>query len=251
MWGTRDVVDGCLDTTSGASSLPAAPALPSTTATSDGIDESTPYATRWLCHYARSKALAERHVLAANGMAGLLACALRPHLIGAADRHLIPRSWSAPAPAVCAAWAMGSNLIDTVYVENAAEAHLLAADALTSDSPVAGQAYFISQGEPVNCWNWIGQILAIAGLPPVRKAMSLATARRLGVVYELLYRVLRFEGDAPMTRFLAAQLACSHYFDISRARRDFGYLPRISTEEGMRRLAESLVEGGVHTSKKQ
>ena len=102
-------------------------------------------------------------------------------------------------------------------------------------SPVAGKAYFISQGEPVNCWGWINDILALNGLPPVKKAISLATAWRVGAAFELLYKLFRISGDPPMTRFLATQIRASHYYDIGRAQRDFGYNPNISTCEGMRR----------------
>jgi nucleoside-diphosphate-sugar epimerase len=131
----------------------------------------------------------------------------------------------------------GTNRIDTVYVENAAAAHLLAADALRPASPVAGRAYFISQGEPVNCWKWINELLALAGLPPVRKSISLRTAWAIGAACEAVYWLLQLRGEPPLSRFLAAQLATSHYFNISRAREDFGYDPRISMAEGMRRLA--------------
>src|SRR5690606_2733641 len=115
----------------------------------------------------------------------------------------------------------GRNRIDMVYVENAAEAHLQAADALRPGSSVAASAYFISQGEPVNCWQWIDEVLALAGLPPVKKAISAAAAWRIGAAMELTYNALRIRSEPRMTRFLAAQLSTSHYFDIGRARRDF------------------------------
>jgi nucleoside-diphosphate-sugar epimerase len=135
----------------------------------------------------------------------------------------------------------GTNLVDITYVENAAEAHLLAADKLAEpDSPVAGKAYFISQGEPVNCWQWIDEVLALAGLPPVKKSMSFKAAWRLGAYCEKVYDLLGISGEPPMTRFLAAQLAKSHWFDIGAARRDLGYSPRVSTVEGMQKLGESL-----------
>lgn len=127
-----------------------------------------------------------------------------------------------------------------VYVENAAAAHLQAADALNPDSPVCGRAYFISQGEPVNCWDWINEILALAGIAPVERSISLKTAWRIGAVLETAYRVLGKQSEPRMTRFLAAQLATSHFFDLTRARADFGYSPEISTVEGMRRLGLSL-----------
>ncbi|NQT37289.1 MAG: 3-beta hydroxysteroid dehydrogenase, partial [Planctomycetes bacterium] len=104
----------------------------------------------------------------------------------------------------------------------------------------AGRAYFLSQGEPVNCWEWIDEILAIAGIAPLGKSISAAAAFRLGAVLEAVYRVLRLRREPPMTRFLATQLSTSHYFDITAAREDFGYSAAISTAEGMRRLGEEL-----------
>jgi 2-alkyl-3-oxoalkanoate reductase len=206
-----------------------------------GIDERAPYARRWLCHYPHSKALAEEEVLAANGTGDLLTCALRPHLIwGPRDNQLVPRLIDRARSGKLRRVGDGRNLIDMVYVENAAAAHLLALERLVPGSPVAGSAYFISQGEPVNCWQWIGELLALAGLPPVRRSVSLAVAWGMGAALEGAYALLRKQSEPPMTRFLAAQLGQSHYFNIERARREIGYQPRISISEGMRRLAGSL-----------
>jgi nucleoside-diphosphate-sugar epimerase len=221
-----------------------------------GVDESAPYdfasmrANR--AFYSESKACAEQAVLAANGD-GLKTCALRPHLIwGPGDSHLIPRLIARAKSGRLRQVGDGTNLVDITYVENAAEAHLLAADALERDdtttelaspshgSSPAGKAYFVSQGEPVNCWRWIDEVLALADLPPVTKSLSFRTARRLGVACEAAYRILALKGEPPMTRFLAAQLATTHWFDIAAARRDLGYQPKVSTAEGMRRLGDWL-----------
>jgi nucleoside-diphosphate-sugar epimerase len=166
---------------------------------------------------------------------------LRPHLIwGPRDQHLIPRLLARARQGQLRRVGSGQNLIDTVYVENAAAAHLQAADALASGSPVGGRAYFISQGEPVNCWEWIDQVLALAGLPPVQKSISLRAAWALGAALEATHAALHIRREPRMTRFLAAQLGSHHYFDLRRAREDFGYAPPVSMEEGMRRLAESI-----------
>jgi len=207
------------------------------------IDESAPYPARWLCHYPHTKALAEQAVLGANGQERLLTCALRPHLIwGPRDPHLVPRLLRRARSGRLRQVGDGSNLIDMVCVENAARAHLLAADAMSDGSPVCGRAYFISQGEPVNCWQWINDVLALAGLPPVRKRISFPAAWRIGAVCEAVYRLCGIRREPPMTRFLAAQLAKSHYFDIRRARDDFNYVPQVSTSEGMDRLRRVVAE---------
>jgi nucleoside-diphosphate-sugar epimerase len=130
------------------------------------------------------------------------------------------------------------------YVENAAAAHLQAADRLELGSPVAGQAYFINEPEPVNLWNWVDEILAVAGLPPLKKRISANTAYTIGAVCEAAYSLLRLKSEPPMTRFLALQLSGSHYYSVDKARRDFGYTPAVSVAEGMRRMALSRkVEG--------
>ncbi len=238
---TVNVVAACLYQKVGRLVYTSSPSVTFDGSPQRGVDESVPYPTEWLCHYPHSKALAEQHVLESNSRDRLLTCALRPHLIwGPRDRHLIPRLLERARRGKLRRVGDGRNRVDMVYVENAAEAHLQAADALLDDSPVAGQAYFISQGEPVNCWQWIDEILAIAGMQPVRRSISLAAAQRVGAAMETVYGLLRLKSEPRMTRFLAAQLGLDHFFDISRARRDFGYEPRISTQEGMRRLGEEL-----------
>ena len=238
--GTRNVVDGCRQAGVGRLVYTSSPSVTFDERDQCGVDESAPYPTRWLCHYPHSKALAEQQVLAANDTV-LATCALRPHLIwGPRDDHLIPRLLARARSGRLRRVGDGTNLIDVVYVENAAAAHLQAADALSPGSPVAGRAYFISQGEPVNCWAWINEILALAELPPVTKSISARSAYRLGAAMEIIYRLLRKKSEPPMTRFLAAELSTSHYFDITRARKHFGYDPQISTATGMQRLADEL-----------
>jgi nucleoside-diphosphate-sugar epimerase len=235
--GTRNVIAGCL-----AGGVPrlvytSSPSVTFTGRDQCGIDESAPYPARWLAHYPHTKALAEQAVLQANGEKGLATCALRPHLIwGPRDQHLIPRLLDRARKGQLRQIGDGENRIDAVYVENAAVAHLLAADALQPGSPVCGKAYFITNGEPVNCWQWINEILSLAGLPPVRSRLSYPAAYAAGALLEGLWTVLGRHDEPRMTRFLAAQLATSHHFDISAARRDFGYEPRVTMAEGMERL---------------
>jgi nucleoside-diphosphate-sugar epimerase len=222
-----------------------------------GVDEKAPYDFGWMesnhAFYSYTKACAEQAVLAAN-CDTLRTCALRPHLIwGPGDTHLVPRLLKRARNGRLWRVGDGTNLVDVTYVENAADAHLQAADALgvspgsedprsteiAASSP-GGKAYFISQGQPVNCWNWIDQVLALAELPPLQKSISRTAARRAGAIGEFVYTLLQLNSEPPMSRFLAAQLSTSHWFDISAARYDLGYQPRVSTAEGMRRLGEWL-----------
>ncbi|MCG8449760.1 MAG: NAD-dependent epimerase/dehydratase family protein [Pirellulales bacterium] len=246
--GTRNVLTGCRVHRVQRLVYTSSPSVTFAGKDQCGINESVRFDLTWLarhhCHYSRSKALAEAAIWLRNGRTGLRTCALRPHLIwGPRDQHLIPRLIARAKSGRLRRVGDGKNLVDMTYVENAAEAHLQAADALAEEnSPVAGRAYFLSQGQPVNCWQWIDDILALAGIPPVQKSISHNAAWRLGAACEAVYRLLRIKREPPMTRFLAAQLATSHWFDISAARRDFGYEPRISTAEGMERLGRWLRE---------
>jgi 2-alkyl-3-oxoalkanoate reductase len=244
--GTRHVLDGCRQHQVRRLVYTSSPSVTFDGTPQQGIDESAPYATRPMAHYPRSKAEAERAVLEANRTDGLSTCALRPHLIwGPRDNHLIPRLLARARSGRLRRVGDGTNRVDMIYVENAAEAHLQAADCLTGPTgPIAGKAYFLSQGDPVRCWDWIDDILALAGLPPVTRSVSAAAASRIGGGCELLWRTLRLPGEPPMTRFLAAQLGSSHWFNIDAARRDFGYQVRVSTVEGMQRLGQWLGESG-------
>ena len=239
--GTENVVAGCQTHSVERLVYTSSPSVTFDAGDQQGVDESSPYPTHWLCHYPHTKALAEQHVLKSNDQQGLKTCALRPHLIwGPRDQHLIPRLLDRARRGRLRRVGDGTNLVDMVYVENAATAHLQAADCLVDGSPVCGRPYFISQGEPVNCWKWINQLLELADLPPVSRSISFAAAWKVGGMLETTYRLLRIKREPVMTRFLASQLAKSHYFDIRRARQDFGYCPQVSTDEGMRRLADSL-----------
>jgi len=205
-----------------------------------GIDESTPYPKHYLTHYPRTKAIAEQRVLAANSPA-LATVALRPHLIwGPGDNHLVPRLIQRARSGRLRQVGDGKNVVDTTFVDNVADAHLQAARALTANSPVAGKAYFISNDEPMPLWDLVNRLLACGGVGPVTKRISAQAAYLVGGLLETIYTVTRQSDEPPMTRFVARQLSTSHWFRLDAAKRDFGYDPRVSIEEGLRRLAASM-----------
>ncbi len=204
-------------------------------------DESLPYPQTYLCAYPHTKAIAERAILAANRPGQLLTVALRPHLIwGPRDNHLIPRLIERAQSGQLRQVGDGTNEISMAYVENVAAAHLQACDALCDSARCAGRAYFINEPEPVRLWDWVNQLLAIAGLPPVQKRISSRAASTIGYGMELVYRTLRIESEPRMTRFLAAQLSQSHSYSIAAAQRDFGYRPLVTVDEGLQRIAPEL-----------
>jgi nucleoside-diphosphate-sugar epimerase len=206
----------------------------------ENVDESAPYPERFDADYPATKAWAERQVLASNGTS-LATVALRPHLIwGPGDNHLVPRIIARGRSGRLRRIGREPKLVDSVYIDNAAEAHLLAADRLGPGSVVSGRAYFITNGEPMPVWDLVNRILAAAGVPPVTRTISPGAALAAGAVMEAVYRACRLRSEPPMTRFLAHQLSSAHWFNIAAARRDLGYEPRISIDEGLRRLEATL-----------
>jgi 2-alkyl-3-oxoalkanoate reductase len=234
-----------------------------------GVNESLPLATHCPAAYPLTKAMAERDVLAANS-AELRTVALRPHLIwGNDDPHLVPRLLERARAGRLRIVGSGRNRVDMVHIRNAIDAHLLAERALSDPSsadsgpppspPVqepdtcnvlrykpagagaaAGKAYFITNGEPVVLWDWINGLLRALDIAPVTQRVPLWAATAVGITCEALWCLLPLRGEPPMTRFIAKELATDHWFDISAARRDLGYEPRISMTEGTAELIASL-----------
>ena len=210
------------------------------------VDEQTPYPDKYLCNYSKTKSIAEKLVLDANGTSELATVCIRPHLIwGPGDPHLLPRLIERAKKGKLVRVGNGKNMVDMIYIDNAVEAHLKACDKLSLASPVAGKCYFVSDGHPVVLWKWIENLLNELKLPGITKAVSFQHAAMLGGLIEGIYKIFRIKNEPPMTRFLAAQLAKSHYFNISRARNDFDYIPIVTQEEGMKRLFSYYFSGQV------
>ena len=240
--GTENVIAACRRNSIARLVYTSSPSVVFDGADMEGGNESLPYPAHFEAHYPHSKALAEQAVLAANSPS-LATVSLRPHLIwGPADNHLVPRIVAKARAGKLRRIGRRPCLVDTVYVDNAAEAHLNAADRLAPGSVPAGKAYFISNGEPLPLWEMVNRILAAAALPPETRCVPERLAYAAGVLCERIWSVLRLSGEPPMTRFLARELATAHWFDISAARRDLGYRPRISIDEGLRRLQAWFVE---------
>ena len=238
--GTRNVMTACKTQRVPRLVYTSTPSVVHAGCSVEGGHESLPYPKWFAAEYPASKAIAEQAVLAANGPE-FMTVALRPHLIwGPGDPHLIPRVIARAKTGRLKRIGTMPIRVDITYVDNAADAHLLAADKLNSGSPVCGKPYFITDGQPVDLWEFLNRVLAMAHVAPVTKTVPVWKAKLAGLVLERVYRTLRLSAEPPMTRFIASQLSTSHWYDITAARRDLGYVPHVGIDEGLQRLAATF-----------
>ena len=203
-----------------------------------GTAETVPYGEHFKAPYGTTKTIAEKAVLAAND-ATLATVALRPRLIwGPGDNQLLPRLVERAKAGRLRLIDGGRNRIDTTYIDNAAQAHFDAFDRLEPGAACAGKAYFISNAEPRESREIINALLAAVGAPTVDKTLPFGAAYAIGAVCEALWHVLPLKGEPPLTRFLAEQLSTTHWYSMAPATRDLGYVPRVTIEQGLERLAE-------------
>ncbi len=240
--GTEHVIAACLSEGVERLIYTSSPSVVFDESDMENADESVPYPDTYLAPYPETKAAAEKQVRKAAKQ-GLGVIILRPHLIwGPEDNHLVPGILKRAKRLKIVG--RTDDLVDTIYVDNAALAHVLAAQKLKENPSLSGNVYFISQDDPVSKWEMVNAFLDAAGLPPVKKQISAGTAYTAGWCFEKIYTLLGIAAEPPMTRFVAKELATSHWFDISRAKKDLGYFPEISTREGLKRLKAWLSRNG-------
>jgi nucleoside-diphosphate-sugar epimerase len=236
--GTQNIIGSCLDQEKSRLIYTSSPSVVHNGQDIEGADESMPYPRKFSNHYSKTKAIAEQLVVKASRNK-LKTIILRPHKIwGPGDNQILTRL-------VARAKKLkqigdGKNLIDVTYIDDAADAHILAADRLKEHPDLSGNIYFISQGEPVLAWYMVNEFLKAAGCSPVKKSVPFRVAWVTGALLELVYNILRLSKEPYITRFLAETVSQSNWFNIDAAKRDLGYIPKISTNEGLRRLKNWL-----------
>jgi 2-alkyl-3-oxoalkanoate reductase len=236
--GTQNIIDACLAHHVPRLIFTSSPSVIYDMKDQSGVDESVAFPNDYLCHYAKTKAMAEQLVSSADGRNGLRTISIRPHLIwGPGDPHLVPRLIEKAQSGKLVQVGAGKNKVDMVYIDNAVECHVLAERALRNvPDKVGGKAYFVSDDRPVELWKWINDLLNALHLPKVEKSISFRTAYVLGLVAEGIYGFLKSNNEPPITRFVAGQLATDHYYDIRGASNDLGYSPIVTPDEGFNRL---------------
>lgn len=235
--GTKNVVAACLAAGVDRLVFTSSPSVVFHGGDVEGVDESAPYPAAFDSDYSRTKAKAEEIVLSANHDR-LATVALRPHLVwGPGDRHLLPRIVGRARSGRLFKIGDEDKKIDTLFIEDAVEAHVLAAVQLSPLSDIAGRAYFLSAGDPRPVWEVIDRLLKAAGLGPVKTSIPKGAAMAAAAACEKTWRALGKRSEPPLTRFLVSQLTTAHWFDISAAKRDLGWAPRVGFEDGMERLA--------------
>lgn len=234
--GTRNIIEACLENQINTLVYTSTPSVVFDSQDIIAGDESLPYPHKFLCNYAKSKVIAEKEILQVNQQ-DLKTCAIRPHLIwGPDDPHLIPRLIERGKKKQLVIVGDGSNLVDLTYIDNVAHAHILAARNLTTTATASANAYFISQEKPIKMWEWINKLFSELNIPQVKNRISLEKAIIAGRVLEGIHKLFIPHKEPKMTRFLAQQLAKSHYFSHQKAEIDLGYTPVVSMDEGMEKL---------------
>jgi len=198
--------------------LMGAPAEPASPATARG-------------HYSRTKATAE---LVALGSGLPEVVAVRPHLVwGPGDTQLVGRIVERARAGRLALVGGGTALIDTTYLDNAADALVAALDRAPR---AAGRALVVSNGEPRTVAEMFGRILAAAGVESRLPRVPVGIAMAAGASAEAVWAATSREDDPPMTRFLAEQLSTAHWFDQREVRALLEWSPAVRLDEGFERL---------------
>ncbi|WP_454049729.1 NAD-dependent epimerase/dehydratase family protein [Cellulomonas sp. Marseille-Q8402] len=186
--------------------------------------------------YARTKAAAELLALDRDaGPDGMSVVAVRPHLVwGPGDTQLVERVLDRAARGRLPLLDHGAALIDTVYVDNAADGIVAALDRAPD---VHGRAYVLTNGEPRTVADLLTGICRAAGVRPPAWRVPAGLARAAGGLVEAVWRLRPGTDEPPMTRFLAEQLSTAHWFDQRATRAELRWTPAVSVDEGFARLA--------------
>jgi len=203
------------------------------------MNEALPYAHRFKSVYAETKVAAEKLVLAANERTGLRTCAIRPDgIYGAEPNEMIDRFVDQLAAGnLVARIGPLSALQDNSHVSNLVDGHLLAAQNLVENGVACGQAYFISDDEPMNSFEFFRPLIEGLGHPFPQRELPVWLLKPLAHAWQAAHFVLGV--PAPfLTPHELDKVTVTHYASIEKARNELGYVPKKSVAEAMRECLE-------------
>jgi nucleoside-diphosphate-sugar epimerase len=128
-------------------------------------------------------------------------------------------------------------MTDLTYVDNVVEAMLLC---LKSPAETLGRKYHITNGEPIKLWPFIQHLSEQLGYPPPQRHVPRWLAYQVAGMMERYYSLFRPNQEPPLTRYAVGLLATTFTLDITAARQELGYQPKINMEEA---LAQTLRYG--------
>ncbi|WP_372511164.1 3-beta-hydroxysteroid dehydrogenase [Mycobacterium parmense] len=197
-------------------------------------DETLPYTTRFNDLYTETKVVAERFVLAQNGIGGMLTCAIRPSGIwGRGDQTMFRKLFeSVIAGHVKVLIGRKSARLDNSYVHNLIHGFILAAGHLVAGGTAPGQAYFVNDDDPINMFEFARPVVEACGVRWPRLRVNGPMVRAAMTGWQRMH--FRFGIPAPLLEPLAIErLYLDNYFSIAKATRDLGYRPLFTTEQAM------------------
>jgi sterol-4alpha-carboxylate 3-dehydrogenase (decarboxylating) len=246
--GTRNVIEACK-----VNRIPRLIYISSASAVYEGKDiengdESLPYSSISQADYADSKIQAEKEVLAFNGTADTTVCAIRPHVVfGPEDQRFVPNILEKLKQGkLNRAVGNRDKLSDFTYISNLVDAVVAAEAKLEKGSALDGQAYFITNGEPVAFFDFVEDFIVAMGHPRITKHVPFWLAYSVAAIVEA-WDMLKGGSlkETGMTRFAIKYMVTHHYFSIEKARKDFGYNPKVSLAEGIKITIDDLQAKGL------
>ena len=191
-------------------------------------DETQPIPARPLGPYAISKGEAERLVTATRSD-GLRAVVVRPRFIWGGDDTTVLAQLTAAARSGRLAWFGGGRyLTSTCHVANAVEGMLCAAE-----RGGAGKVYFLTDGEPVEFRAFVTAMLATQGVAAPSRSIPRPVAAGAARILDAMWRALPLRGHPPLTPGVMAVIGQEMTVSDARARRELGYAPVITREQGL------------------
>ncbi|MEZ5505043.1 MAG: NAD-dependent epimerase/dehydratase family protein [Gammaproteobacteria bacterium] len=242
--GTINIIEACK-----AHKIPRLVYISSASAVYEGNDiengdETLPYSTISQAPYADSKIQAEKDILAFSGTTVTQCCAIRPHVVfGPGDNRFMPAILQkAGEGKLKRAIGNRDKLSDFTYVANLVDAVVMAEAKLVKGSAVCGQAYFITNGEPMAFFDFVEKVLVELGYPRITGKVPYWLAYTVAAIAEGLdtLRGGTLNAENGLTRFSVRYMVTHHYYSIKKAERDFGWTPKINLTDGIRLTVDAL-----------